>query len=180
MSDAADNWDKYRILEETNEGDYNATTNACGWDADGLPVNLARFSKAVAGVGKEVRAAVATATAAANQSGAWKRLEDEGGEPIVASRLADNQVAVPGDWAWLLTVGRAVRPSEDSAESGWIEAVEYDAPGDRTVATVTGWTVDPGLSGLWFGQDPANAPKAAEDSPGSDLYLAEICDYFDY
>jgi len=179
MNDAADNWDKYKLLEETNEGDYHATANPCGWDADGLPENLSRFSKAVAGVGKEVRTAVATAMGAANQNGAWKRLEDEGSVAIVPVKLADNQVAAPGDWLTLLAMGRAVRPSVTSPDSGWIESVEYDAPNDRTVATVTGWTVDAGISELWFGQDPANAPRQ-EDPTGADIALAEFYDYFDY
>ena len=48
VGDAADGYGSYQILENTNEGDYHATTNPCGWDADGVPPNLARWSRAVA------------------------------------------------------------------------------------------------------------------------------------
>jgi hypothetical protein len=171
MSDAADNWDKYKLLEETNEGDYHPTGNPCGWESDGHEANLARWSGAVAAVGKEVRAAVATATAAGNQTGAWKRLEADGGAVVAPMRLAANSVSVQGDWTWLFVPGRAVRPAAVEP-GGWIAAVEYDVANARTVATVTGWSVPADITELWFGQDPENAPDSS--SAGSDLYLAAI------
>lgn len=171
MSDAADNYDKYQILIATNEGDYHATTNPCGWDADGLPENLRRFAKAVADVGKEVLAGVATATAAANQSGAWKRLANEDGSFPAISRLADNQVAIAGDWTSLLLLNRAVKPSATGTDSGWITAMAYEVGNNRTVITEKGWVVGAGISELWFGLDPANAPKS---KGGGDPVLATI------
>ena len=157
MNDAADSWDKYKILETTNEGDYDPQDNPCGWDADGLPENLRRHAAAISGVGKEVRAALATALAAANQSGAWKRLENDG-TAVAPERIADDQFAVPGDWTWLLTARRAVRPSPTSEESGWVTAVVYEPGPNRTVVTVAGWAVGAAISELWFGQSPDNAP----------------------
>lgn len=158
MSDAADAWDKYKLLEQTNGGDYHPTGNPGGWESDGHEANLRRWSQAVAAVGKEVRNAVATATSAANQAGAWKRLEAEGGAAVAPMRLAADQFAVPGDWTWLLTVGRAVRPAA-AVSGGWIAAVTFEAGNNRTVATVTGWSVPADITELWFGQDLANAPK---------------------
>lgn len=177
MSDAADNYDKYQILEGTNEGDYHSTTNPLGWDADGLPENLRRFSKAVANVGREVRSGVASALAAANQSGAWKRLANEDGSFPAISRLADNQVAIAGDWASLLVVNRAVKPSATSTDSGWITAVAYDVANNRTVITETGWVIAVGISELWFGLEPKNAPKP---KGGGDPVLATIYHTSDY
>lgn len=133
---------------------YTPDGNPWGLSEGGNSLLFEAFIADWVAVGLSVQQLVAAATSAARQSGSWEELEN-----VTVSKLADNQVAVSGNYVPLFSARRAVRPMLTGTESGWIATAIYDQPSNRTVLTVSGFVVPAGISTIFYGQDPANAPK---------------------
>lgn len=106
------------------------------------------------------------AQAAANQAGAWLRPVMPDGSYAAVSRLSATTFAVAGPAAQLdnCKPGRAVKLAQATPGFGYVAEATYDAVAGHVEVTVTGVAVDEGLSEVWLGQDPDNAPlNTAED-----------------
>lgn len=86
-------------------------------------------------------------------------------EARTVTRISDTEFAVVG--ADLTTLvykpKRAVTLIQGVASGfGWISGSVYEAGANRTIVTIVpqteGLLVDAGLTAVWFGQDPSNAP----------------------
>lgn len=166
MNDAADTWSDLEILEKTNAGDYDPTENPCGWDADGLPENLERHARAVAGVGKTCAQYLQMLLTYLQSANGWAV------EARTVTRISDTQFAVAGlvageDLTGVYKARRSVSLIQGVASGfAWVLSSAYEAGPNRTVVTITrqteGLVVAAGLTAVWFGQDPSNAPKPSD------------------
>lgn len=81
-------------------------------------------------------------------------------EPNTVARFSDSSFSVAGDRTDVYTENRAISLTQTASAKGYVTSSSYSAgtPGSTTVS-VTGCTVDSGLSAVDFGQEPQNAPK---------------------
>lgn len=74
--------------------------------------------------------------------------------------MNSSTVTVPGYWCNIALTGRAVQLKQTTNADGHVQSSSYNSGTALTTITVD-CTVDTGLTELWFGQDPANAPLIA-------------------
>lgn len=139
---------------------YDEATNT-GLYEDGHRLLMDAMLADMAALVEAILSQVALVASAANQQQAWQL------ETAAISRLGSSQIAVTGYRANIYTVGRAVQLVQTANASGRVSAVSYNSGTGLTTITLTGCTVDTGLTQLWFGQDPANAPAMAPCSAAS-------------
>lgn len=146
-----------------NLNPYDAVTNPLGLGEGGQYYNFLpwMYDQVANGVISQQQGALAAS--AANQQTAWVQ------ESGTVSRVDASTITVAGFRTNVYTPNRAIQLDQTTDATGWVTSSNYNSDTGLTTITVCGCTVDTGLTALWFGQDPANAPKAA--SVGSYLYL---------
>lgn len=80
----------------------------------------------------------------------------EDGSP---SYVDGSNLTLPGDKTGIYVANRALYLYQDSDAHGWVSSSSYDGGTDKTTVTVQDCTVDSGLSGVDYGQEPNTAPK---------------------
>lgn len=142
-------------MRQYNSNGYNAQTNPHGFGDDGYEEEFPRALRDTATAIAAVVDLVDMAKGAASQAGAW--LE----ETLPVARLSATQIVITGPEVAALPykLRRALRLIQTVSGLCSVSGVVYDAGAGQVVVTVAGLVVDAGLTGVWLGQDPDNAPK---------------------
>ena len=83
----------------------------------------------------------------------WFREED------ALTYVDGSNFKLPGDKTDIYVANRALKLYQDTDANGWVSSSSYDGGTDETTVTVQDCTVDSGLSGGDFGQEPLSDPK---------------------
>jgi hypothetical protein len=155
-----------------NGGAYKADANPFGLGEGGQDILFEAWKAdflAIIGQGQALASMFATFQQAG--TGGWAV------ESRAVSRLAANQIAIAwtgtdtGLASLIYKTNRRLTLLQTVSGVGAVLSAVDDAVNAQTIVTVQDIVVDTGLTAVWLGQDPDNAPKA-ESAPGSDLYLA--------
>lgn len=137
---------------------YDATNNPGGMDGNGVAVNWINMCADMVAVGLSTALIAQMATSYLAGVGGWTQ------EVSSVSRLSTTQFTVSGtDKTGIYKAGRAISVIQTVSSKGWVLTSSY--AGGLTTVTAYGITLDSGLSQVWFGQDPDNAPRPAASSP---------------
>ena len=154
-----------------NGNNYDPNTNPGGFGNGGHRFVLLPLLLDVLFMMLQTASNAAMVAGAINQQQAWIQIMGANGLPLPVTRLNATDISIPGFFPTVIKVGRSVQLGQTANATGWIVACPYNSGTQLTTITVRGCIVDTGLTALWFGQDPANAPYVAT-SPASNLYLA--------
>ena len=85
------------------------------------------------------------------------------------ARLSATQFTVSGvDKTSVYKAGRALSAIQTASGYGYVSVSSY--AGGLTTVTVTGVSLDAGLSQVWLGQDPTNAPKSGGNPVANQVF----------
>lgn len=167
-----------RLKSFYNSLAYNSTSNPGGMDNNGHKTNFIPSLQDVGIAGQGCAEYALMAQAAAQQAGAWIQPVEADGETLATvAYLSPTQFTVTGpeSQAANFIAKRAIKVLQVTPGTGYVSSSAYDAETGLTTVSLAGIALDAGLTEVWFGQDPTNAPQPPDDPVGSDLYLYETC-----
>lgn len=154
------------LVQQAGMGEYGKDRNFRAWNAD-FAANI-----------KMAQAIIQMATNYLQSANGWAV------ESRSVARLSDTTFALAGVDATqfealqlVYTARRAIMLIQASSDSGYVVGIAHDEANSRAIVTVASVVVDAGLTAVWFGQDPSNAPKSGG---GGDAVLAAIYHTSDY
>ena len=131
---------------------YDAILNPGGMDGNGVAVNWINMCADMVAIGLTAAQMVQMVTSYLAGVNGWTQ------EVAAISRLSSAQFTVPGDKTLVYKVTRALSVFQSTPGTGHVSMSSYSAGTGLTTVTVSGITIDAGLSEIWLGQDPDNAP----------------------
>lgn len=104
----------------------------------------------------------------------WIQPVEADGETLATvAYLSPTQFTVTGPAAQSdnFKTNRAIKAIQTASGTGYVSSSSYDPGTGLTTVTVSGIVLDAGLSQVWFGQDPDNAPQLLPDIPSGQKNL---------
>lgn len=133
---------------------YDPTNNPGGMDGNGVAYNWINMAQDLVSVGATAQQQAQIVASYQTGANGWLA------ENHALTRLSASQFTVAAAGLNLTTlykVNRALSVIQNASGYGYVAASAYDGVSVTTV-TVTGLTLDAGLTSVSLGQDPANAP----------------------
>lgn len=140
---------------------YDPTSNPGGMDGNGVTVNWVNMAADMVALGLSTAQKAQMVSSLLLGSNGWGSVDG-----ATISRLSDTQFSIsvtasPQDLTSIFKERRALSLVQTASGYGYVSESSYNAGTELTTVTVSGIVVDTGLSEVWLGQDPSNAPQSA-------------------
>jgi hypothetical protein len=156
---------------------YDAIDNPGGMDGNGVAVNWINMCADMVALGLSTAQKAEMVSNLLLGSNGWGSVD---GATIY--RLSDTQFTIsvtasPQDLTSTFKARRALSLVQTASGYGYVSSSSYNAETGLTTVTVSGVVLDSGLSEIWFGQDPDNAPQAVVETtfPHLDFRVTSGC-----